>query len=68
MTMLVNQYKRQQYWQAHTATVLGMIGKMLGGESWKLQSYVEIAYPDSIQTDNRGAAQIKEDIIKRLTA
>lgn len=66
--IMVSQYRRQQLWQAYTATVLGMIGKLMGGETWNLQSYVEMAYPDRIQPDTRSAEQIKEDIVKRLRA
>lgn len=68
LRVMINQYRRQQLWQAYSATVLGMIGKILGGDNWKLQSYVEIAYPESVQADNRSAEQIKQDIVKRLTS
>lgn len=68
LDIMVSQYRRQQLWQAYTATVLGMIGKIIGGESWNLQSYVEMVYPGRIETDTRSAEQIKEDIVKRLRA
>ena len=68
LDIMVSQYRRQQLWQAYTATVLGMIGKIMGGENWKLQSYVEMVYPGRIETDTRSAEQIKEDIVKRLRA
>lgn len=45
-----------------------MIGKVLGGEDWKLESYVEMAYPETSTADTRSPEQIKEDIIARLTA
>lgn len=61
------QYRRNELWRTYTATVLGMIGKLLGGESWTMKSYVEMAYPDQLQTDTRSAEEIKEDIIKRFT-
>ena len=65
--LAVKQYRKRAFWQCYTATVLGMIGKLLGGESWTMKSYVEMAYPDQIQTDTRSAEEIKEDIIKRFT-
>ncbi len=65
--LAVKQYRKRTLWQSYTATVLGMIGKLLGGESWTIKSYVEMAYPDQIQTDTRSAEEIKQDIIKRLT-
>ena len=65
----MNSIMKKQFgdYPVRTATVLGMIGKLLGGESWTMKSYVEMAYPDQIQTDTRSAEEIKEDIIKRLT-
>ena len=65
--LAVKQYRRRTFWQSYTATALGMIGKLLGGDIWTMKSYVEMAYPDQIQTDTRSAAEIKQDIIKRLT-
>ena len=60
--------RRRQFWESYTATVLGMIGKMLGGDEWKLDSYVEMAYPDAAKKDTRSAEEIKNDILARLTA
>ena len=65
--LAIKQQRRQEFWQTYTATALGMIGKTLAGESWTLQSYVEMAYPDMINLDNRSAAQIVEDFKKRFT-
>ena len=57
-----------EFWQSYTGTALGMIGRLLGGEDWKLESYVEMAYPETSTEDTRSPEQIKEDIIARLTA
>ena len=65
--LAVKQYRKRTIWQSYTATAIGMIGKLLGGESWKIKSYVEMAYPDQIQTDTRSAEEIQEYIIKRFT-
>lgn len=65
--LAIRQQRRQDLWQAYTATALSMIGKALAGESWTLQSYVEMAYQDKINLDTRSAAQIVEDIKKRFT-
>jgi len=43
-----------------------MIGKMLGRDSWKLVPYMEFAYPQVV-ADNRTPAEIKRDIVRRLT-
>lgn len=67
LQLAIKQQCRQEFWQMYTATALGMIGKALAGENWTLQSYVEMAYPDKINLDNRSAAQIVEDIKKRFT-
>lgn len=67
LRLAIEQQRRQEFWQTYTATVLGMIGKTLAGESWTLQSYVEMAYPENINLDTRSAAQIVEDIKKRFT-
>lgn len=61
------QYRRKELWRTYTATVLGMIGRMLGGENWTLASYVEMAYPEMMNTDTRSAAEVIEDLKKRFT-
>lgn len=61
------QYRRKELWRTYTATVLGMIGRMLGGENWMLASYVEMAYPEMMNTDTRSAAEVIEDLKKRFT-
>lgn len=61
------QYRRNELWRTYTATVLGMIGRMLGGENWTLASYVEMAYPEMMNTDTRSAEEVIEDLKKRFT-
>ena len=54
-----------QKWQDYSASALWMLGRIVGGEIWSLQSYIEFAYPEKV-TDNRTTAQIKEYILGRL--
>lgn len=54
-----------QKWQDYSASALWMLGRIVGGEVWSLQPYVEFAYPEKV-TDNRTTAQIKEYILGRL--
>lgn len=64
--LMLKRYSDQQFWQTYTATALWMIGKALAGDSWTVNSYVEIRYPQQAGQDTRSAEQIKQDIIKRL--
>lgn len=59
--------RRRQLCADYTATTLGMIGKLLGGETWTMPSYIEMAYPDKAAIDTRSAEEIKADILRRLT-
>lgn len=58
--------KREVFWQDYSATVLGMIGKVLAGDKWGLQSYVEIAYADQI-VDERTPQEIIDDLKERFS-
>jgi hypothetical protein len=58
--------RRKQKWQDYTATSLWMIGKALAADNWKLESYMEFAYPQMV--DRRTPDQIKADIVRRLTS
>lgn len=66
MQIQINEARRKTFWADYTATVLGMIGKALAGDSWKLNSYVEMAYPDLLPQDKRNADDIKADILAKL--
>jgi len=44
-----------------------MIGKMLGRDAWMLPPYMEFAYKKQV-SDERTPEQIKQDIVRRLTA
>ena len=58
---------RNILYQDYSATCLGMIGRMMGGEDWTLQSFVEMAYPeDKKVNDKRTADEIIRDLIERL--
>ena len=62
--------EEQREWlrKDYSATCMGMIGKLLGGENWALGNYIEMAYQDRSVIDTRTPDEIKADIVRRLTA
>lgn len=54
-------------WEDNTATVLWCIGKSLGGDNWRLPSFIETAYPNKIQKDVRTGTEIINDLKERLS-
>ena len=67
MLIAFDEEKRNTLWRDYTATALGMIGKMLGQDSWTLPFYVEMAYPDIGLVDTRTSQEIIDDIKRKLT-
>lgn len=62
--MLIEEEKKRIRWQDYTGTVLWMIGKLFGQDNWKIESYVELEYPEL--KDKRTAEEIKADIVRKL--
>lgn len=64
LKILISEEQKRIRWQDYTGTVLWMIGKILGKDSWKIDSYVEMAYPGV--KDERTAEEILQDLERKL--